>query len=44
MPFNLTVGRLVSRGMVASVTADVALIDDLPLYDWQVEFRIGFLF
>jgi hypothetical protein len=44
VPFDFTIGRLVNRGIVASVTADVALIDDLPLYDWQVEFRIGFLF
>lgn len=44
VPFDVTLGRKLNPTTVASVQWDVALIDDYPLYDWQVEFRLGFFF
>lgn len=44
LPFDVTVGRKVNANTVMSLQADVAVVDDFPQYDWQVEFRVGLFF
>lgn len=44
LPFDVTLGRKLSPTVVASLQADVAVIDDYRQYDWQVEARLGFFF
>lgn len=44
VPFDILVGKMITTRCVASVQFDVPIVDDYDLYDWQVEFRIGFFF
>lgn len=44
LPFDMTIGRLVTNRVVMSLQTDVALVDDFPIYDWQMEARVGFFF
>jgi hypothetical protein len=44
LPFDVTVGKKLNARTVVSLQGDVALIDDFPQYDWQVEARLGFFF
>ena len=44
VPFDLEVGKIIAGNVITSVTLDVPIVDDYDLYDWQVEFRLGFYF
>ena len=44
MPFDILVGKMITKQIVASVAYKTAIVDDLPLYDQEVEFRVGFFF
>ena len=44
IPFDVTVGTMLSPTTIASVEFKHELYDALPQYDWSVEFRIGFFF
>ncbi len=44
VPFDLEVGKIIAGNVITSVTLDVPIVDDYALYDWQVEFRLGFFF
>lgn len=44
LPFDVTVGKKLNATTVASLQADIGVIDDYPQYDWQIEARIGFFF
>lgn len=44
LPVDITVGRKLNATTVASLQADVALINEYEQYDWQVEARLGFFF
>jgi len=44
VPFDILVGKMITKQIVASVEYKTAIVDDLPLYDQEVEFRVGFFF
>jgi hypothetical protein len=44
IPFDVEIGKMVTRHVVLSVQYDVGIVKDLPLYKQQVEFRIGYFF
>lgn len=44
VPFDLTVGKMLTAKIVASLEYKTAIVDDLPLLSQEVEARIGFLF
>jgi hypothetical protein len=44
IPFDVEVGKMLTRHVVMSVQYDVGIVKDLPLYKHQVEFRIGYFF
>jgi hypothetical protein len=44
LPFNVMVGKLVTRAIVASVEFGVPMVDDYQVYDFKLEARIGFFF
>jgi hypothetical protein len=43
-PFNVMVGKLVTRSLVASVEIGVPIVDAYQVYDFKLEARIGFFF
>ena len=43
-PFDVTIGKKITNNIVASLQADVPMIDTLKDYNWQMEARIGFFF
>ncbi|HHT9127116.1 MAG TPA: hypothetical protein ACFYD6_15065 [Candidatus Brocadiia bacterium] len=44
VPFDLLVGKMLTRKIVVTVEYKAAIVDDLPLYTQEVEFGIGFFF
>jgi len=44
LPFDVTLGKMLNKSTVASVEFKQAVINDYDLYDWEIEFRIGFFF
>lgn len=44
VPFDVTLGKMLNKSTVASVEFKQAVINDYDLYDWEIEFRIGFFF
>lgn len=44
VPFDVTVGKMLSASVVAAVEYRSAVVDDLPQFSQEVEARIGFLF
>ncbi len=44
VPSDITLGKLLSKKVVASVGWKQAVVSDFDLFDWEVEFRIGFFF
>ena len=44
IPFDVTVGTMLSPTTIVSVEFKHELYDELPQYDWSVEFRVGFFF
>jgi hypothetical protein len=44
VPFNITLGKMITKNLVTSFDFDVPLVNDYDRYDWQIEFRIGFFF
>ena len=44
VPFDMLVGKMITKKIVASVEYKTAIVDDLPLYEQEVEFRVGFFF
>lgn len=44
VPFDITVGKIGNPKTVTSLEYKSAMVDDLPLYDQEVEARIGFFF
>jgi hypothetical protein len=44
LPFDVTVGKKVTRDIVTSLEFKHEIIDELPLYEWSLEARVGFFF
>jgi len=44
VPFDITAGKLVTPATVMSIEYKAGLIKDYPLYDYELEFRIGFFY
>lgn len=44
LPFNVMVGKLVTRSIVASVELGVPTVHDYKVYDFKLEARVGFFF
>lgn len=44
IPFDVTVGKMITRDIIMSVEYKHELYNEYPQYDWTVEFRIGFFF
>jgi hypothetical protein len=44
VPFDITAGRLVDRKTVFSLEYKSAVVDDLPLFEQEVEARVGIFF
>ncbi len=44
IPFDVLVGKMINKSTVVSVEFATPLINDYDLYDWMIEFRIGFFF
>jgi hypothetical protein len=44
IPFNIVVGKMITRKIVTSVEYKQAIVKDLPLYEKAVEFHVGFFF
>ena len=44
VPLDLMVGKLLNRTTVVSVEGKYAIADKYPLYDWEIEARIGLFF
>ena len=44
IPFDVEVGKMLTRHVVMSLQYDAGITKDLPLYKHQVEFRIGYFF
>ncbi len=44
VPFDILLGKMISEKCVASVEFATPIINDYDLYDWMVEFRVGFFF
>jgi hypothetical protein len=44
LPFNVMVGKLVTRSIVASVELGVPIVNDYQVYDFKLEARVGFFF
>lgn len=44
IPFDITVGKLITKSIVVSVEGKHTVVNDFDPYDWEVEFRIGFFF
>jgi hypothetical protein len=44
LPFNISIGKLVSENKVISVGFSSAIVNDYDLYDWQITFRTSISF
>ncbi len=46
IPFDIIVGKMINKSTVASINFATPIYhsDDYDLYDWKLEFRIGFFF
>ncbi len=46
IPFDIVFGKMINKSTVASINVATPIYhsDDYDLYDWKVEFRIGFFF
>jgi hypothetical protein len=44
VPFNVMVGKLVTRSIVASLEMGVPIVNDYQVYDFKLEARVGFFF
>jgi hypothetical protein len=44
IPFDLTVGKMITKNIVLSVEYKQAIVNDFDMFDWELEFRIGFFF
>ena len=44
VPFNIVVGKMITRKIVTSIEYKQAIVKDLPLYEKSVEFHVGFFF
>ncbi len=44
VPFDILIGKMLSKNSGASVEFAVPIVNDYDLFDWLVEFRIGFFF
>ena len=44
IPFDVLVGKMLNKSTVVSVEFATPLVNDYDLYDWMIEFRIGFFF
>jgi len=44
VPFDVTLGKMLNKSTVASVGFKQAIVNDYDLYDWEIEFRVGFFF
>jgi len=44
IPFDVLVGKMINKSTVVSVEFATPLVNDYDLYDWMIEFRIGFFF
>jgi hypothetical protein len=44
VPFNFMVGKMITPKIVTSLEVGVPIIDDYPVYDFKIEFRVGFFF
>ncbi len=44
VPFDIMLGKMLNENTVASVEFTTPIVNDYDLYDWIVEFRIGFFF
>ena len=44
VPFDVTLGKMLNKSTVASLGFKQAMVNDYDLYDWEIEFRIGFFF
>jgi hypothetical protein len=44
VPFDITVGKLVTPRTVISLEYKAGLIKNYPLYDYELEFRTGFFY
>lgn len=44
IPFDVEVGKMLTRHVVMSIQYDAGIVKDFPLYKHQVEFRIGYFF
>jgi hypothetical protein len=44
LPFDIMLGKMLNESTVLSVEFATPIINDYDLYDWLVEFRIGFFF
>lgn len=44
IPFDLMVGKMLSKKCVVSLEYENAIVDDSPSFDQELEFRIGFFF
>ena len=43
-PFNVMVGKLLTRSIVASLEIGVPIVNDYQVYDFKLEGRVGFFF
>jgi hypothetical protein len=44
IPIDVMLGKMLNKSTVVSVEFATPLVNDYDLYDWLVEFRIGFFF
>jgi hypothetical protein len=44
IPFDVMIGKMLNKNTVVSVDFAIPIVNDYDLYDWLVEFRIGFFF
>lgn len=44
IPFDLMIGKMITKSIVVSLEYEAAIVRDYPDYNQQLEFRIGFFF
>jgi hypothetical protein len=44
LPFDIMLGKMLNESTVLSAEFATPIINDYDLYDWLIEFRIGFFF
>ena len=44
LPFDIMFGKMLNKNTVLSVDFAAPIVNDYDLYDWLIEFRIGFFF